>query len=64
MPPAAALLLADDPEEEPTEVNGRPRLRVAMISVSIRFSNGKSKELRVKDNDRNRAALGALRRRG
>jgi hypothetical protein len=60
---AAAFLLADEPEEEPTQVNERPRARIRMLSISVRFSDGRSKELRVKDTERNRATLGALQRR-
>jgi hypothetical protein len=62
---AAAIfppMLVED-EEEKTEPGVRPGMRIKMISISVRYSNGRSKELRVKDTERNRAALGALQRR-
>ena len=58
MPP----LLVED-EEEKTAPGIAPGVRVRMISISVRYSNGRSKERRVKDTERNRAALGALQRR-
>ncbi len=61
------VALVED-EEEPTVVE-RPSSSAGfsvvreVISVSVRFSDGVSREYRVRDTERNRAALSALSKR-